>query len=95
MVEKYIASLPSTYSKEKPGTDKVGIRMENYTNHFEKPMQTLTSTVYAAYVGKCKYSLENNIKLNMFDQIMDIVYTATIRRGRRRNIRSRDSICPF
>ena len=79
LVEKYIASLPSTYSKEKPGTDKVGIRMENYTNHFEKPMQTLTSTVYAAYVGKCKYSLENNIKLNMFDQIMDIVYTATIR----------------
>ena len=79
LVEKYIASLPSTYSKEKPGTDKVGIRMENYTNHFEKPMQTLTSTVYAAYVGKCKYSLENNIKLNMFDQIMYIVYTATIR----------------
>ncbi|WP_455498261.1 M16 family metallopeptidase [Coprobacter sp.] len=79
LVEKYIASLPSTYSKEKPGIDKIGIRMNNYTNHFEKPMQTLTSTVYAAYVGKCKYSLENNIKLSMFDQIMDIVYTATIR----------------
>lgn len=79
LVEKYIASLPSAYSKEKPGIDKMGIRMDNYVNHFEKPMQTLTSTVYAAYVGKCKYSLENNIKLSMFDQIMDIVYTATIR----------------
>ena len=79
LVEKYIASLPSTYSKEKPGIDKIGIRMDDYSNHFEKPMQTVTSTVYAAYVGKCKYSLENSIKLNMFDQIMDIVYTATIR----------------
>ena len=42
-------------------------------------MQTAKSTVYAVYSGKQKYDLRSNIMFSMLDQIMDIVYTETIR----------------
>lgn len=79
LVEKYIASLPSNKTRENMGIDEIGIRLENYNNNFERAMQNVAGTVYVAYTGKCKYSTENAIKLSMFKQIMDIVFTATIR----------------
>ncbi|MEG1998523.1 MAG: insulinase family protein [Bacteroidales bacterium] len=79
IVEKYIASLPSNKKRESAGRDKIGLRLKNYNNNFERTMQNVAGTVYVVYTGKCKYSTENEIKMTMFKQIMDIVFTATIR----------------
>ncbi|MCH5328278.1 MAG: insulinase family protein [Coprobacter sp.] len=79
LIEQYIASLPSTYSKEKSGKAKIQIRKGKYVNDFERKMETPKSTVFCLYSGKHKYNYEDVIKLSMFDQIMDIVYTSTIR----------------
>lgn len=78
-IEKYIASLPSTKKRDKAKNDKVGLRHDNYTNNFDREMQNVSGTVYVAYTGKTPCTTENRIKMNMFKQIMDIVYTATIR----------------
>lgn len=78
-VEKYIASLPSGKKRDKAGTDKTGLRQEPYTNNFERAMQNISGTVYVAYTGKSTATLEDRIKMEMFKQIMDIVYTSTIR----------------
>ncbi|MCP9611065.1 M16 family metallopeptidase [Coprobacter tertius] len=79
LVEKYIASLPSLHQKEKSGKPQMQIRKGKYVNDFKRQMETPKSTVYMIYSGNIKYSQEDAIKLSMFDQIMDIVYTATIR----------------
>lgn len=79
LVEQYIASLPSTYSKEIAGKPRLKLRKGTYINDFEREMETPKSTVYCLYSGDHKYKYEDFIKLYIFDQIMDIVYTNTIR----------------
>ena len=78
-IEKYIASLPSAKKHDKIKNDKVGLRQAPYTNNFEREMQNISGTVYIAYTGKSACTTEDRIKMNMFKQIMDIVYTSTIR----------------
>ena len=78
-IEKYIASLPATRKREKMKTDKTGLRHSDYTNVFDREMQNVSGTVYVAFTGKAPYTAENRVKLNMFKQIMDIIFTATIR----------------
>lgn len=77
-VEKYIASLPADKSRDKVGRIS-SIQKGVINNNFTVPMQTAKSTVYAIYSGKLKYDLRSNIMFSMLDQIMDIVYTETIR----------------
>ena len=79
LVEKYIASLPATKKREKYGEDKYGMRHEEYLNSFEREMENIVGTVNAGYIGKAKCSTENMIMLSIFEQVMDMVYTSTIR----------------
>ena len=78
VVEKYIASLPANKNRDKVGKIST-IQPGLIDNNFTLPMQTAKSTVYAIYSGKQKYDLRSNIMFSMLDQIMDIVYTETIR----------------
>lgn len=79
LAERYIASLPSTYSGEKMTDRTIPLRQGAYSNHFTRDMETSKSSVYAFYTTVGKYSPEEAIRLSMLDQIMDIVYTETIR----------------
>ena len=79
MVEQYIASLPGNPKKENFRDVKMYTRKGEYKNQFEKEMKTPKATVFTMYTGKLDYTIENRIKMSMLDQIMDIVYTKTIR----------------
>jgi zinc protease len=48
-------------------------------NSFSLPMENPAATVYVIYTGDSKYNLRKSIMMSMFSQIMDIVYTETIR----------------
>ena len=79
LIEKYIASLPASKKREKFGEDKYGMRHAEYLNTFEKPMENIVATVNAGFIGKAKCSTENMVMLNIFDQVMKMIYTSTIR----------------
>ncbi|WP_243348056.1 M16 family metallopeptidase [Parabacteroides sp. FAFU027] len=79
LVEKYIASLPAKGKKEKYADIKMTIHPGIIKHHFDRAMETPKSTVYTIYSGKCPYTLENQIKMSMLDQILDIVYTEKAR----------------
>jgi zinc protease len=79
MVEQYIASLPGNAKKENFRDVKMYPRQGEYKNIFDKEMKTPKATVYTIYNGKIDYTVENKLKMSMLGQIMDIVYTKTIR----------------
>ncbi|MBO5720085.1 MAG: insulinase family protein [Bacteroidales bacterium] len=79
LIEKYIASLPSSKKREKFADDKYGMRHEEYINRFERPMENIVGTVNGGFIGKTKCSTKNMMMLSIFEQVMDMVYTATIR----------------
>ncbi len=79
LVEKYIASLPAKGKKEKYADVKMNIRPGIIKHHFDRPMETPKTTIYTVYSGKCPYTLDNQIRMSMLDQILDIVYTEKVR----------------
>jgi zinc protease len=78
LVEKYIASLPGCTDREKVARTALMSRGEK-NNNFSLPMENPAATVYVIYTGDSKYNLRKSIMMSMFSQIMDIVYTETIR----------------
>lgn len=78
LVEKYIATLPSANDREDMKSQTVYAKGENI-NHFSLPMENPAASVYVIYSGITKYDLRKYIMMDMFSQIMDIVYTETIR----------------
>lgn len=79
LVERYIASIPTQKSKDKYSSEQVSINRGDYTNNFKNKMDNPKGLVVTYFVGDDKYSAENTIKLSIFDQIMDIIYTKAIR----------------
>jgi zinc protease len=79
LVEQYIASLPSAGRKEAARDDKVYIRKGIVKNYFDKEMTPSKITVYSLRSGDMAYVPENILKLNLLTQILDIVYTETLR----------------
>lgn len=79
LIEKYIASLPSTKKREKSGNDSYGMRHEEYINSFEREMENVVGTVNCGFIGKVKRTTKNLAMLSIFEQVMDMVYTSTIR----------------
>ncbi len=78
LVEKYIASLPANKKHEKAGK-LISVQKGIVNNHFTTPMQTAKSSVYAIYSNDTKYNLRNSLMSSILKQVMDIVYTETIR----------------
>ncbi len=79
LIEQYIASLPKVKRKETYKDTKVEIRKGQINNVFEKEMETPKATVYTTFSGKIPYTMENIIKMNFLKQILDLVYTETVR----------------
>lgn len=78
LVEKYIATLPANPARETIAPEAF-IAKGDITNHFTIPMENPASSVYVIYSGIMDYTLRNEIMMDMLSQIMDIVYTETIR----------------
>ena len=99
MVEQYIASLPGNPKKENFRDVKMYPRQGEYKNLFEKGMKTPKATIYSIYNGKLDYTVENKIKMSMLSQIMNIVFTKTIREDEGGtygvSVRGRNSYYPY
>jgi zinc protease len=57
----------------------MNIQKGQVKNYFDKDMKVQKTSVYTFYSGALAYIPENLIKMSMLDQILDIIYTETIR----------------
>jgi zinc protease len=79
LMEQYLASLPNLNRKEtfkdvnpRPLTGK-------RQSHFDKEMQTVKATVATIYTGNADYTVDNVIKFQMLNQILDLIFMEEIR----------------
>lgn len=77
-VKEYIASLPDLHRKEK-GKFEVYTRKGKDNRVFETEMETPKSSVYATFTGKCPFTAENSVKMDILTDILRRVYTETVR----------------
>lgn len=77
-IEQYIASLPSLHKKESAKPSML-MRTGVYTNEFTKVQETPKSMIICLYSAAMPYNLKNNLMTSILGQVLDIVYTKTIR----------------
>ena len=79
LICQYLASLPSTASKEQYVDRRQyvlpGVRLKEYVKHQETPM----ATVVMRYHAQMPYDLRNNLLMTMARQCLDMVFTQEIR----------------
>lgn len=79
-IEQYLATLPTNGRVDKPLPDALPKIMNGkLENHFSREMQTPKSSVFQLYSGKSEYNLKNLLTASLLSQILDLVYTETIR----------------
>lgn len=79
LIAQYLGALPSVDRKETFKDVKMYLREGLYKNEFTKELQTPKASVFTIYSGKFPYNLKNSVTLNIFAQVMDLIYTANIR----------------
>lgn len=80
LMEQYLGALPVKEGAEKyDGKINPTIRKGAYTNNFDRTMQLPKSTVFLLYTGKGKYDARSKMIMSMFAQVMDMVYTESVR----------------
>lgn len=79
-IEQYLATLPANGRVDKPSPDALPKIMNGkLENHFSREMQTPKSSVFQLYSGNSEYNLKNLLTASLLSQILDLVYTETIR----------------
>lgn len=79
LLEKYISVLPVNKSKRPYVVRNSVFRKGEYIKHFDHKMETPKSSVFKLYSAYIERSQKNRITLNFLKQILDMVYTRTIR----------------
>ena len=80
LIEQYIGALPSTGKHEKANEKALPKPRTGYRESvFEQPMESPKTMVYISYAGKEKYNLKNRMIMSILSQVMEVVYTETIR----------------
>ena len=80
LFEQYLGGLPTKEGAEKfDGKANPTIRKGQYANNFERTMELPKSTVFLFYTGKGKYDARNKMIMSIFAQVMDMVYTESVR----------------
>lgn len=79
LVEKYIASLPSSKETPKYGTNEVQMVKGEVGNKFKTKMETPKVTALVAYSGDIKWTQAERLNLAAIKHILDIRYTKAIR----------------
>lgn len=78
-IAEYIGSLPANPKKENYIDHNLTPRKGVYTNHFTREMETPKSTVFLFISGDGKYTLKDQLVMSMLYQVMDMVYTESVR----------------
>ena len=79
LVEQYLASLKKKKRAEDWSDVGLGVVDGDYTTHYTKEMQDPKTSVYMIYTGDMEYNLYNNIYMGVLSDVLDIVYTKSIR----------------
>ena len=79
LLEQYLGGLPTIGRKENFRDNQMNIRKGHYSNDFERKMETAKSTVLMVSHGNVKCNLKNGLMMNMLGQLLDILYTQTVR----------------
>jgi zinc protease len=79
LAEKYLASLKPDFKKD--GWKDVGLKVteNNHSTCFERKMEVPKTTVYMFYNGDLQYSFENQTYMGVLSDLLNIVYTRTLR----------------
>lgn len=79
-LEQYLATLPANGKPAQPDPSAVpAIRKGDYSNIFQRPLETPKATVANFYSGKMDYTLENILTSTLLKQVLDLVYTEKVR----------------
>lgn len=80
LVEQYIASLPADKNKKDELVYTGKQAKGQVVNEFNQEMQTPSTQVFNVYSdNNIDYNAENHVKLNLLSDILDIVFTNTLR----------------
>ncbi len=79
LVEQYLASLKKKNRKENWKDVGLGVAEGSYTTHYRKEMQDPKTSVYMIYDGAMEYNLYNEVYMDVLSDVLDIVYTKSIR----------------
>ena len=79
LLAKYLGALPTKKGSEK--CDTIDFKMVDgiHKNVFEKHQETPNALVLFVYHAPMKYNLKNALLCSMLDQVMDIMYTESVR----------------
>jgi len=79
LVEQYIGSLKTKKNDETWTKNAPALSDKDVNNHYTKAMENPIVTCYMIYNGDLKYTMENQMKMQLLSDVMDIVYTEKIR----------------
>ncbi len=79
LFEKYLGSLPVKSGSEKIKPSTLKMRKGEMTNIFEKELQTPNAIVLFVYHAPMKTTLENDLKVDMLQQLMSMLYIESVR----------------
>lgn len=79
LVEKYIASIPTTGNKEEINDVNIRYSTETLTTNIEIPMVTPKSTAIIEYHGTLEDNPYNNVLIGAMSNIFDRKFTETVR----------------
>ena len=79
LLEKYMASLPSTGKEETFAHTYPNVRDVNEVHQWNKKMETPQSKVSIIYTWPEKYSAQNDLKLDILKRLLSIAYTDSVR----------------
>lgn len=79
MIATYLGGLPATGRKETFRDTHLDMRKGEYKNIFNKQLETPKATVVIISNGKCEYTPKNQVMMSMLSQVLNIVYTETVR----------------
>ena len=79
LLAKYLGALPTKKGSEK--CDTIDFKMVDgiHKNVFEKHQETPSAIVLFVYHAPMKYNLKNSLTCSMLDQVMDMMYTESVR----------------
>ena len=80
LVAQYIASLPANKKQKDQLIYNGGQAKGQVVNDFNQEMETPSTSVFNVYHdNNVEYSIENIVKLNLLSEVLDIIFTNTLR----------------
>ncbi|MDR0796249.1 MAG: insulinase family protein [Tannerella sp.] len=80
MMEQYLATLPALRRIEQGDISRMPVFREgNYTNHFNRTLETPKASIITVYSGQMNYDIETVMTSAILKQILDLVYMEKVR----------------